>query len=213
MARYIGPKCRLCRAERAKLFLKGTRCLSAHCPMNNPSESGFPGKDPRARSRKATDYGVMLREKQKLKRLYGMLEKQFFIAFTDAAKMPGKTGENLIRILERRLDNVVFRMHFAASRAQASQLVNHGHVFVNGKRVDIPSYRVKAGDEISLSPRAQKITLFKENLGEFSKNGTVPWITLDIDAMKGTFNAIPQRSEVKELENINEQLVVELYSR
>lgn len=213
MARYIGPKCRLCRAERAKLFLKGQRCLSAHCPMNNPSELGLPGKDPRARSKKPTDYGIMLREKQKLKRLYGMLEKQFFLTFETASKMAGKTGENLIKLLECRLDNIVFRMHYAASRAQASQLVNHGHVFVNGKRVDIPSYRVKVGDSISLSPKAQKMVLVKENLAELSKNGTVPWITLDIDAMKGSFNAIPQRSEVKELENINEQLFVELYSR
>lgn len=213
MARYTGPKCRLCRAERAKLFLKGQRCTSAHCPMNNPSECGTPGKDPRARSRKATDYGTMLREKQKLKRLYGMLEKQFYLTFQDASRMAGKTGENLIRLLERRLDNVVFRLHFASSRAQASQLVNHGHIFVNGKRVDIPSYRVKVGDEISLSPKAQKMTLIKDNISEFSKNGTVPWLSLDIDAEKGKFNAVPLRSEVKELENVNEQLVVELYSR
>lgn len=213
MARYTGPKCRLCRAERAKLFLKGQRCTSAHCPMNNPSESGLPGRDPRARSKKTTDYGNMLREKQKLKRLYCMLEKQFFLTFGDAAKMAGKTGENFIRLLECRLDNVVFRMHFASSRSQASQLVNHGHIFVNGKRVDIPSYRLKVGDEVTLSPKAQKIALIKENLGELSKNGTVPWINVDIDAMKGSFNAIPMRNEVKELENINEQLVVELYSK
>lgn len=213
MARYTGPKCRLCRAERAKLFLKGQRCTSAHCPMNNPSECGLPGRDPRARSRKPTDYGMMLREKQKMKRLYCMLEKQFYITFQEAAKMPGKTGESLIKLLECRLDNLVFRMHYAASRAQAAQLVNHGHIFVNGKRVDIPSCRLKVGDVVTLSPKAQKMALIKDNLAELSKNGTVPWITLDVDAMKGTFNAIPQRSEVKELENINEQLVVELYSR
>lgn len=181
--------------------------------MNNPADAGLPGKDPRARVRKQTDYGIMLREKQRLKRLYGMLEKQFFLTFKAASRMPGKTGENLIQLLERRLDNIVYRMHFASSRAQAAQLVNHGHIFVNGKRVDIPSFRIKPGDVVTPSPRAAKMPLLKDNLGELSKNGTVPWISLDIDAMKGQFNAVPQRSEVKELENINEQLVVELYSR
>lgn len=213
MARYTGPKCRLCRAEKTKLFLKGQRCLSAHCPLNNAGGCGTPGKDPKARSKKPTDYGNMLREKQKLKRLYGMLEKQFYIAFTDASKMAGKTGENLIRILESRLDNIVFRMHYATSRAQASQLVNHGHIFVNGKRVDIPSYRVKVGDVISVSPKAKNMALIKTNLTDLSKNPVAPWLALDVDKMEGKINAIPMRNEVKELENINEQLVVELYSR
>jgi small subunit ribosomal protein S4 len=213
MARYTGPKCRLCRAERTKLFLKGDRCLSSKCPMNDMKGTGTPGKDPRARTRKPTNYGLQLREKQKLKRTYCMLEKQFKLTFNDAARTPGKTGENLIMLLERRLDNVVFRLHFASSRNQAAQLVNHGHIFVNGKRVDIPSYRLRPGDEIAVGPKAQKMLIIKENLKEYTKSGVNPWLNLDVDAMKGTFVAVPRRSEVTELEKINEQLIVELYSR
>lgn len=213
MARYTGPKCRYCRAERAKLFLKGSKCLSAKCPMNKPAECGLPGKDPKARAKKPTDYALMLRAKQRLKRIYGMLEKQFKLTFDDAAKMSGKTGDNLISLLERRLDNVVFRMHFACSRSQATQLVGHGHIFVNGKRVDIPSYRVKAGDTIEIAPQSKNMLIIKENLLEVGKSGTMPWITVDPDNMKGQFVAVPQRSEVTELEGVNEQLIVELYSR
>ena len=213
MARYTGPKCRYCRAEGTKLFLKGDRCLGGKCPLNSGKRTGLPGKDPRARQKKQTNYGLQLREKQKLKRTYAMLEKQFKLTFNEAARIPGKTGENLIQLLEQRLDNVVFRLHFAASRYQAAQFVNHGHIFVNGKRVDIPSYRVKVGDEISISPRAQKMIIIKENLKEFTKSGVYQWLSLDVDAMKGTFLAVPRRSEVTELEKINEQLIVELYSR
>ncbi|MFA5570496.1 MAG: 30S ribosomal protein S4 [Sphaerochaetaceae bacterium] len=212
MARYIGPKCRYCRTEKTKLFLKGERCFSAKCPLNKKT-SGPPGKDPRARQRKMTDYGLQLREKQKLKRMYGLLEKQFKLTFNEAARVPGKTGENLITLLEQRLDNVVFRLHFAASRSQAAQLVNHGHVFVNNKRVDIPSYRVKSGDIISIGTRGQKMILIKENLKEFSKSGVSPWLSLDPDTMKGTFLAVPRRADVVEVADIDEQLIVELYSR
>ncbi len=211
MARYTGPKCRYCRAEKTKLFLKGERCHTGKCPISK--KAGTPGKDPRARSKKMTDYGMQLREKQKLKRMYCMLEKQFKLTFDEAARVPGKTGENLIMLLERRLDNVVFRLHFANSRNQAAQLVNHGHVFVNGTRVDIPSYRVKAGDEISIGPRGQKMIIIKENLKEFSKAGVAPWLSLDPDTMKGSFLAVPRRSDVSEVADIKEQLVVELYSR
>lgn len=211
MARYTGPKCRYCRAEKAKLFLKGERCHTGKCPISK--KAGTPGKDPRARSKKMTDYGMQLREKQKLKRMYCMLEKQFKLTFDEAARIPGKTGENLIMLLERRLDNVVFRLHFANSRNQAAQLVNHGHVFVNGKRVDIPSYRVKAGDEISIGPSGQKMLIIKENMKEFSKSGVSPWLSLDPDTMKGSFLAVPRRSDVSEVVDIKEQLVVELYSR
>ena len=213
MARYTGPKCRYCRAERAKLFLKGSRCLSAKCPMNNPAECGLPGKDPKARAKKPTDYALMLRAKQKLKRIYCMLEKQFKLTFNEASRLPGKTGENLVSLLERRLDNVVFRMHFACSRPQAAQLVGHGHVFVNGKRVDIPSYRLKAGDVVEIAPNSKNMVSIKESLIEVSKSGVCPWLTVDADNMKGQFVAIPRREEVKELEGVNEQLVVELYSR
>ena len=142
-----------------------------------------------------------------------MLEKQFKLTFDEAARIPGKTGENLIMLLERRLDNVVFRLHFATSRNQAAQLVNHGHVFVNGKRVDIPSYRLKAGDEVAIGSHGQKMLIIKENLKEFSKSGVSPWLSLDPDTMKGSFLAVPRRSDVAEVAEIKEQLVVELYSR
>lgn len=195
------------------MFLKGERCRSGKCPLNDPRSTGTPGSDPRARRRKQTNYGLQLREKQKLKRTYGMLEKQFKKTFEEAARMPGKTGETLISLLESRLDNVVFRLHFASSRAQAAQFVNHGHIRVNGKRVDIPSYRLKAGDEVSVGPQGQKMAIIKENLEEYSKSGVNAWLNLDPDTMKGTFVAVPRRSEVTELEKINEQLVVELYSK
>lgn len=212
MARYTGPKCRYCRAEKTKLFLKGERCHTGKCPIAKKN-SGTPGKDPRARQKKMTDYGMQLREKQKLKRMYCMLEKQFKLTFDEAARIPGKTGENLIMLLERRLDNVVFRLHFATSRNQAAQLVNHGHVFVNGKRVDIPSYRLKTGDEVAIGSHGQKMLIIKENLKEFSKSGVSPWLSLDPDTMKGSFLAVPRRSDVAEVADIKEQLVVELYSR
>ncbi len=213
MARYTGPKCRYCRIERTKLFLKGERCHSGKCPMNDTKSTGLPGKDPKARSKKLTEYGMQLREKQHLKWTYELLEKQFRRTFDEAARIPGKTGENLIVLLERRLDNVVYRLHFASTRRQASQLVSHGHVFVNGKRVNIRSYRLKAGDVVSIGLRGQKMNLIKENLTEYTRSGVAPWLTLDPDAMKGTFVAAPQRSDIPDLANVNEQLIVELYSR
>lgn len=213
MARYIGPKCRICRAERCKLFLKGERCHSGKCPLSDIRNAGLPGRDPRARAKKPTSYGLQLAEKQKLKKTYCLLEKQFRRTFDRAARMQGKTGETLISLLESRLDNVVFRLHFASSRNQAAQFVNHGHVMVNGKRVDIPSYELKAGDIVSLTERGKKMTIVKQNLEEATKSGVSPWLTLDADAMKGTFVRVPERSEVTELEKINEQLVVELYSK
>lgn len=211
MARYLGPKCRYCRAEKTKLFLKGERCHSAKCPISK--KAGAPGKDARARSKKMTDYGIQLREKQKLKRIYCMLENQFKLTFNQADRMSGKTGENLIMLLERRLDNVVFRMRFATSRNQARQLVSHGHILVNGKRVTIASYVIKVGDVVSVTESGKKMTAIKESLKEYSKAGTAPWIELDPDEMKGKFLAVPRRSEVTELAAINEQLIVELYSR
>lgn len=211
MARDIGPKCRKCRAEQTKLFLKGERCHTAKCPINK--KSGKPGKAPRERSKKMTDYGIQLREKQKLKRIYCMLEKQFKLTFNEAERQAGKTGENLIVLLESRLDNMVFRLHYATSRDQAKQLVSHGHVLVNGKRVTIPSYRVKVGDEISIVEASQKMLVIKESLKEYSKSGVPAWLELDPDTMKAKVLALPRRSEVTEMANINEQLIVELYSR
>jgi small subunit ribosomal protein S4 len=211
MARYTGPVCRLCRTEQKKLFLKGERCKSDKCPLNK--KRGAPGKDPKARGGKRSEYALQLREKQKLKRTYCMLEKQFHLTFDDAHRMPGITGENLIKLLESRFDNVVYRMHFASSRNQARQLVSHGHFLVNGKKVNIPSYRIKPGDVIEVKEASKKVVTILEALKEVNKSGNYPWINLDIDAQKGTFVAYPERAEVTDLADIKEQLVVELYSK
>jgi small subunit ribosomal protein S4 len=211
MARYTGPVCRLCRTEQKKLFLKGDRCKSDKCPINRKRPA--PGKDPKARAGKRSDYGHQLREKQKLKRIYGMQEKQFVLFFERALRMPGITGENLFMLLERRLDNVVYRMRFATSRAQARQFVLHGHFSVNGKVVDVPSFLVKPNDVIEVKDSSKNFVLIKEALKEFGKAGVMPWLQLDPDAMKGTFLAIPRRSDVTDLADIKEQMVVELYSK
>jgi small subunit ribosomal protein S4 len=193
------------------LFLKGDRCKSDKCPLNK--KRGAPGKDPKARGGKRSEYALQLREKQKLKRIYCMLEKQFHLTFDDAHRMPGITGENLIKLLESRFDNVVYRMHFASSRNQARQLVSHGHFLVNGKKVNIPSYRIKPGDVIEVKEASKKVVTILEALKEVNKSGNYPWINLDIDAQKGTFVAYPERAEVTDLADIKEQLVVELYSK
>jgi len=211
MARYTGPVCRLCRTEQKKLFLKGDRCKSDKCPLNK--KRGAPGKDPKGRAGKRSEYGLQLREKQKLKRTYGMLEKQFRLTFARALRMPGITGENLIQLLECRLDNVVFRMHFASSRNQARQLVSHGHFTVNGKPVNIPSYEIKPGDVIEVKEKSKKMIAIMDALKEVSKSGNYPWINLDIDAEKGTFVSYPERAAIVDLADVKEQLVVELYSR
>lgn len=211
MARYIGPVCRLCRTEQKRLFLKGDRCKSDKCPINK--KRGAPGKDPKARAGKRSEYGLQLREKQKLKRMYSMLEKQFNLTFEKARQMPGVTGDNLIALLESRLDNVVFRMHFAVNRTQARQFVSHGHILVNGKAVNIPSYQVKAGDTIEVKESSKKNVSVLEALKECSKSGNVPWISIDVDAAKGVYNSVPRRAEIVDLADVKEQLVVELYSR
>ena len=211
MARYTGPVCRLCRTEQKKLFLKGERCNSDKCPINK--KRGAPGKDPKARVGKKSEYGLQLREKQKIKRMYGMLEKQFHLTFERAQRMGGVTGENLIKLLECRLDNVVYRMHFASTRSQARQLVSHRHFLVNGKSVNIPSYEVKPGDVIEVREKSKKLTAIMDALGEVAKSGNMPWVSVDVDAQKGTFSAYPRREEVLDLADIKEQLVVELYSK
>jgi len=211
MARYTGPVCRLCRTEQKKLFLKGDRCKSDKCPINKKRPA--PGKDPKGRIGKRSDYGMQLREKQKLKRIYGMQEKQFSIFFDRALRMPGVTGENLFMLLERRLDNVVYRLRFAVSRTQARQIVLHGHVMVNGKVVNIPSYLVKPNDVIEIREASKGLTVIKDALKEFGKAGVMPWLHLDPDAMKGTFLAIPRRSDITDLADIKEQMIVELYSK
>ena len=211
MARYTGPVCRMCRTEQKKLMLKGNRCKSDKCPINR--KRAAPGKDPKARPGKRSDYGVQLREKQKLRRIYGMQEKQFRLFFERALRMSGITGENLFKLLERRLDNVVYRLRFAASRSQARQVVSHGHILVNGKKVNIPSYLVRANDEICIVEKCRNLTLVKDALKEFGKSGVMPWLSLDPDAMKGKFLAVPGRSDITDLGDIKEQMIVEFYSK
>lgn len=211
MGRYTGSQCRLCRAEQKKLMLKGSRCMSDKCPINK--KMGAPGKDPKGRVGKRSEYGIQLREKQKIKRMYGMAEKQFHLTFVRAQHMPGVTGENLIFLLESRLDNVVYRMRFASSRNQARQLVSHGHITVNGKKVNIPSYQVKPGDVIAVKDKSRKLSVVQSALSEISKSGTMPWVTVDVDVAKGTFTQYPHRAEVTDLVDVKEQLVVELYSK
>lgn len=211
MARYTGPVCRLCRTEQKKLYLKGERCNSDKCPINK--KRAAPGKDPKARASKRSEYGLQLREKQKIKRMYGVLEKQFHLTFEKAQRMTGVTGTNLLVLLETRLDNVVYRMHFASSRAQARQVVLHRHIMVNGRIVNIPSYVVKPGDVIEVKERSKKIAIVQDGLKEISKSGNSPWVTVDVDAVKGTFVQYPRREEMTDLADVKEQLVVELYSK
>jgi small subunit ribosomal protein S4 len=201
----------MCRAEQKKLMLKGVRCKSDKCPINRKRPA--PGKDPKGRTGKRSDYGVQLREKQKLKRIYGMQEKQFSLFFERALRMTGITGENLFVLLERRLDNVVYRLRLASSRSQARQLVLHGHVAVNGRRINIPSYLVKAEDEISVMESSKTLAVFRDALKEYSKSGVMPWLHLDPDALKGKFLAAPRRGDITDLADIKEQMIVELYSK
>jgi small subunit ribosomal protein S4 len=211
MARYTGPSCRLCRTEQKKLFLKGSRCKSDKCPINRKRLP--PGKAPRSRQGKQSEYAIQLREKQRLKRSYGLMETQFRNTFEKALRMPGKTGENLFALLERRLDTVVYRLRFSVSRAQARQLVLHGHVAVNGKRVDIPSFTVKVGDAITVLASGKKMNLVKDALQEVGRSGVAPWLEVNPDNMSGRFAAVPHRQDITDMADIREQLVVELYSK
>jgi small subunit ribosomal protein S4 len=192
-------------------MLKGDRCKSDKCPVNKKRPA--PGKDPKGRAGKRSDYGVQLREKQKLRRIYGMQERQFSLFFERALRMTGITGENLFVLLERRLDNVVYRLRFASSRSQARQIVLHGHVMVNGKRVNVPSYLVKPEDDIAIGESSKSLVVIKDSLKEYGKSGVMPWLQLDPDAMKGKFLAAPRRSDITDLADIKEQMIVELYSK
>lgn len=206
MARYIGPKCKLSRREGTDLFLKsGIRPLDSKCRAES-----VPGQHGQRRTR-LSDYGLQLREKQKLRRMYGVLEKQFRNYYKKAASLKGSTGENLLQLLECRLDNVVYRMGFGSTRAEARQLVGHKSVMVNDKLVNIASYQVKAGDVISIREKAKK-QLRIQNAMEIAKQmGRVDWIEIDEKALKGTFKSVPERGDL--LPDINENLVVELYSK
>lgn len=209
MARYTGPVCRLCRREGMKLFLKGERCYTGKCAIDRRAYA--PGQHGQARAKKPTDFGLQLREKQKARRMYGVMEKQFRSYFDLAARKKGMAGENLLVLLERRLDNVVFHLGFASSRPEARQLVNHGHFTINGKKVDIASYSVRVGETIAVkegsksSPRVKQLL---ENLG----SRTVPgWLSLDANTVAGTVVALPTREDIQI--PIQEHLIVEKYSR
>ena len=209
MARYKGPVCRLCRREGMKLFLKGAKCFTDKCPVEKRNFApGQHGKDRRA---KVVGYGLQLREKQKTKRIYFTLENQFRNYFEKAARKPGVTGELLLQQLERRLDNVIYRLGFATSRRQARQLVRHGHIDVNSRRVNIPSFQVSTGDEIQVREKARKLTVV-EGASEFSSHQpVVPWLEVDRDNLKGRVLSLPKREDIAT--PVNEQLIVELYSK
>ena len=208
MARYTGPVCRLCRREGTKLFLKGDRCLTGKCAIDRRSTA--PGQHGAA-NKNMREYGLQMREKQKTRRYYGVLEKQFVNYFEEADRKEGMTGENLICLLERRLDNVVYRMGFAASHKEARQLVLHGHFTVNGKKVNIPSLIIKAGDVISVKEASRDSVKFKA-LAEAAANANAPkWLEVKAEAMTATVLALPAREDVDF--DFNEQLIVELYSK
>jgi len=208
MARYTGSVCRLCRREGCKLFLKGEKCYGEKCTLNNRATP--PGEHGQARQRKMSEYGMQLREKQKAKRTYGVLENQFHRYYEEADRQKGVTGENLLVILERRLDNVVYRVGFGASRPMSRQLVLHGHVLVNGKKVDIPSYLVKAGDVVSIKEKSAESDYFKA-LREGTGKVMPSWLTIDAQNLKATVAAMPKREEIDLA--IQENLIVEHYSR
>ena len=208
MARYIGPKCRQCRREGNKLFLKGERCFSSACAIDRRAYA--PGQHGQGR-KKQSEYGLQLREKQKAKRIYGILEKQFRAYFDMADRQKGVTGENLLRVLELRLDNVAYRIGLGRSRTEARQVVRHNLVTVNGKKVNIPSYQVKVGDVIEIKETAKSYERFKQ-VSEVTASRIVPeWIDADLDNLKGTVIAIPDREQIDT--EIQETLIVELYSK
>ncbi len=207
MARYTGAVCRLCRRERMKLFLKGTKCDTMKCPIERRPYP--PGMNGRGRVRES-EYLMQLREKQKARRIYGLLERQFRNLYDEASTREGITGENLLRFLELRIDNVVFRTGFASSRNQARQLVRHGHVRVNGTRVTIPSYRVRKDDVIELSPKAKKMIVIRHNIDTLGRQAP-PWLDVDPSAHKATVYDLPLREQIEV--PVREQLIVELYSK
>lgn len=207
MARYTGPVCRLCRREKMKLFLKGAKCDSMKCPIERrPYPPGMAG---RGRVRES-EYLLQLREKQKARRIYGVLERQFRNLYKEAARQPGITGENLLRMLELRLDNAVYRANFASSRSQARQFVRHGHVLVNGKRVTIASYRVRQGDVVEIAPKASDMIILRHNIDTIDRQPP-PWVEVEAGKHKATVADLPHREHIDV--PVREQLIVELYSK
>lgn len=209
MARYTDPSCRLCRRERQKLFLKGTKCFTEKCPVER---RGFPpGQHGQGRRAKISEYGVQLREKQKVRRMYGLMERQFRNYFARALKQTGRTGETLIKLLERRLDNVVYRLGFAASRKAARQLVVHCHFMVNNRPVNVPSYLLRPGDTVRVKEKSKKLEAIHSSMKRVKDAGMLPWLSLDKAGMLGTFLSVPERADIPL--NADEQLIVELYSK
>ncbi len=209
MGRYIDSVCRLCRRERQKLFLKGTKCFTEKCPVERRAYP--PGQHGQGRRQKVSEYGVQLREKQKIRRMYGLMEEQFRNYFEKALRQSGRTGETLVKMLERRLDNTVYRMGFAPSRAAGRQLITHGHLMVNSKVVNIPSFLLNAGDVIQIRDKSKKMEMIHSSMKRMKDSAMLPWLSLDKAAMTGTFLNIPERADIPL--NANEQLVVELYSK
>jgi len=208
MARYIGPKCRQCRREGGKLFLKGEKCFSSSCPIE---ERCFPPGQHGQRRTRLSDYALQLREKQKIRRIYGVLEKQFRIYYKQADRIKGSTGDNLLQLLESRLDNIVFRMGFAASRSEARQLVRHNGITLNGRKMNIPSHLVKPGDILAVSERAKNQLRVQAALDMQEQRGFDEWLEVDAKKKEGTFKALPDRGELPS--DLKEHLVVELYSK
>jgi small subunit ribosomal protein S4 len=209
MARYIGPVCRLCRREGMKLFLKGERCYTDKCAIEKRNVP--PGQHGRSRKAKMVGYGVQLREKQKVKRTYGVLENQFRRYFEAADRQKGVTGELLLQFLERRLDNVIYRLGFATSRAQARQLVRHGHFLVNGKKVDIPSYSVRSGDTVAVRSGSAENPTIQHAMEEVKGRGIPEWLLFDSATTSGRISQLPTREQINL--PVQEQLIVELYSK
>ena len=209
MARYTGPVCKLCRRESEKLFLKGNRCMTVKCSFEKKSYA--PGQHGVSQRVKPSEYGIQLREKQKVRRIYGVLEKQFRNYFEKADRLKGVTGENLLRLLESRLDNTVYRLGFAQSRNQARQLVRHRHMMVNGKLVDIPSYQLKPGDVVSVRDKSKKLPVFHDAMRRIRDEDMYPWLTLEKAQIEGTFVDYPNREDIPV--QVQENLIVELYSK
>lgn len=209
MARYIDASCKLCRRERQKLFLKGTKCYTEKCPIEKRNYP--PGQHGQSRRSKISEYGVQLREKQKVRRAYGLMENQFRNYFERARKQTGRTGEQLVKTLERRLDNVVYRLGFAPSRKSARQLVLHRHFTINNQIIDIPSFLVRPGDVIQVREGSRKLEIIHSSMKRMKDASMFTWLSLDKASMTGTFLNIPERGDIPL--NANEQLIVELYSK
>ncbi len=209
MARYTGPVCRLCRRTGEKLFLKGERCLTPKCAIEKRSNP--PGQHGASRRRRVSEHGMQLKEKKRARSIYGVLERQFYSYYEEASRKSGVTGEHLLQFLERRLDNVVYRLGFAESRAQARQAIRHRHMTVNGRRVDIPSFRVKEGDVIGWTERARNTELYKIIVADLRRKPLPKWLSLDAEAVTGKVEALPEPSEMDV--KVDDRMIVEFYAR